>query len=450
MSDPKPKKPMGKGRRIVRLASLTASLAGRYAGTRVKSAFQSAEEAARSRATSYKQSGERIAETLGDLKGAAMKVGQMASVAGDILPRELSSALTKLQKGAPPVPYEVIADQIEAELGCAPELLFEHFDREPFAAASIGQVHRARVDDGREVVVKVQYPGVDSSVDSDLAHLKLALRASGLVQMDRASYNALFKEIRARLYEELDYCNEADNVRLFRKFHQDHPFVVVPDVVGERSSQRILTLTFEDGDHVNDLETRGYSQQARNQIGWNMWLMFLAQLFDLQAIHADPNPANFAFRPDGTIVMYDFGCVKKLAPEILNAYADTAYAGIEEDYDAVHDALDRLGVLRPGGPKIKHEYYKRWRDLFYLPYAEAEEFDYGAATIHDDVVKMIPGVMKRMPSFKMPVELVFIDRVIAGHYANLRVVGSRGPFLDLVTAAVEKHSPLAQQSDVAR
>ncbi len=424
---------------------MTAALAGRHAGVRIKSAFQSAEQAARSRAVAYRKSGERIAETLGDLKGAAMKIGQMASVAGDILPREFSAALTRLQRGAPPMPYQVIERQIESELGSPPQLLFHRFDPEPFAAASIGQVHRARVDDGREVVVKVQYPGVDESVDSDLAHLRLALRASGLVHMDRRAYNALFEEIRQRLHEELDYCNEADNVRMFGEFHRSHPHLVIPRVVGERSSQRILTLTFEDGDDIHQLDHEGYSQTLRDQIGMNLWKTMMDQIFQLNAIHADPNPANFAFRPDGRIVVYDFGCVKKIPPWVVEAYADTVYAGIVEDYEVVHQGLARLGVLREGGPFVGYDYYKRWRDLFYVPFTGSGTFDYGSTTVHESVVKMLPGVARRMPSFAMPVEVVFIDRMVAGHYANLRVIRSRGAFYDLLLPYLQQASPYARK-----
>ena len=439
-----PSKPPGRGARFVRLAGMTASVAGRHAAVKLRTAFQNAEEAARTRAGAYRKSGERIAETLGALKGAAMKIGQMASVAGDVLPRDLARALTTLQRDAPPMPYRVIAEQVEAELGSPPELLFQRFDPAPFAAASIGQVHRARTDDGREVVVKVQYPGVDRSVDSDLAQLRLALRASGLVHMDRRSYAALFEEIRARLHEELDYCNEADNVRTFREFHRDHPFLVIPDVVGERSSQRVLTLTYEEGDDIHDLDALGYSQEARDRIGMNLWRAMLEQIFVLKAIHADPNPANFAFRPDGTIVVYDFGCVKRIPDKVLEAYADTAYAGIVEDYAAVHEGLGRLGVLRPGGPFVGYEYYKRWRDLFYVPFSAPGGFDYGSATIHEDVVRMVPGVVRRVASFAMPVDVVFIDRMIAGHYANLRTVRSRGEFYPLLLSYLRRASPYAR------
>ncbi len=409
----------------MKLAGMTASVAGNYARSRVKSAFMSAESRIAEKATAHQLNGERIAETLGELKGAVMKVGQMASIATDVLPKELATALSTLQKEAPPMPFSVIEDQIRAELGSAPELLFDRFEREPYAAASIGQVHRARTDDGREVVVKVQYPGVDESCDSDLAHLKVALRASGLINLEKKALNALFEEMRARLHEELDYCNEADNVRLFRDFHKQHDFVVVPDVVGERSAQRVLTLTYEHGDHIDDLDPSRYPQEIRNTIGENLFHVFASQLVHLQAIHADPNPANLAFRPDGTVVLYDFGCVKRPLPEVIKTYMGTLQAAIDERYDDVEAGMLALGARNPKGPPIEADYYKLWRDILLVPFLSQEGFDYGNSMIHEGVMKQVPGLLKRLSSFQTPPEVVFIDRAIVGHYGNLRNIGAR-------------------------
>jgi predicted unusual protein kinase regulating ubiquinone biosynthesis (AarF/ABC1/UbiB family) len=420
----------------MKLASMTASVAASYAASRVKSAFKSAEDAARDRASSYRESGERIAETLGELKGAAMKLGQMASIQADFLPKEISGALRKLQREAPPMSYEVIAEQIERELGSIPESLFSRFDPEPFAAASIGQVHRARTDDGREVVVKVQYPGVDASVDSDLMHLKLALKASGLVRTTKKNLDELFQEIRARLHEELDYCNEADNVRLFRKLHANHDFVIIPEVVGERSSQRVLTLTYEPGDDMEHLDREQYSDEIRTRIGTNLFQITMHQIFQFHALHADPNPANFAFRPDGRVVMYDFGCVKKIKPEIAQAYARTLLAAIAEDYEGVERGMLELGARRPEGPPIDPEYYARWRGILIQPFLG--EFDYASSTIHEEVKTMIPGLIKRLNSLQAPVEVVFVDRVVGGHYGNLRKIRAKGRFIDLVMPFVER------------
>lgn len=430
--------PVTKGRRFFKLASMTAQVAGSYAKTRIKSIFQSEEDAERERSAAHELNGGRIARTLGELKGAVMKVGQMASIASDLLPKELAEALRGLQRQAPPVDFSVIARQIESELGSPPELLFKRFEVEPFAAASIGQVHRATTDDGREVVVKVQYPGVDTAVDSDLAQLKFALKAGGLVKratglaVKEQSLDDVFREIRARLHEELDYCNEADNVRKFREFHASHPHVIVPDVVGERSSQRVLTLTYEAGDRIDELDALGYSQEVRDAIGVNLFGALASQLFDRRLLHADPNPGNLAFRPNGDVVLYDFGCVKEIPAGIAAAYARTVRTGIAEDYDGVEEGLRGLGVRNPEGPPVEAAFYKQWRDVLALPFLASELFDFRAATIHDEVIKLIPVALKRLDSFQPPPDIIFIDRAIVGHYGNLRKIRARVRVLELL------------------
>lgn len=423
-------RPATKGRRLFRLASMTARVATNYTKTRIKSVFQSEEAAEASRAEVNRQSGELIAQTLGELKGAVMKVGQMASIARDILPRELAEALSTLQREAPPMGYEVIAEQIEKEFGAHPKTLFSEFSEKPFASASIGQVHRARTDDGREVVVKVQYPGVDDAVDSDLSHLKLALKASGLARINKKALDALFAELRRSLREELDYCNEADNVRLFVDHYRDHPKVVVPEVVGERSSQRVLTLTYEPGDHLHD--TDEYPQDVRDRLGQTVFELLADQIFDWQVLHADPNPANFAFRRDGRLVLYDFGCVKQLQPQIVDAYRDLINAAVQEDYEGVEDGLRRLGARDLDGPEVPYSYYKKWRDLFAQPLLGGD-FDYGTSTLHRDALQLVPGFLaKYVRSFQPPAELVFVDRVVVGHYGTLRRLEARGNFRALL------------------
>jgi predicted unusual protein kinase regulating ubiquinone biosynthesis (AarF/ABC1/UbiB family) len=424
-------KPATKGRRFFKLAGMTAYVMGNYAKTRVGSWFRSEEEDEIARHESNRLSGERIAQTLGQLKGAVMKVGQMASMIGDLLPQEFTSKLLSLQKDAPSVSYDIIAEQIKRELGSAPESLFDEFDEEPFASASIGQVHRAVTDDGREVIVKVQYPGVDEACDSDLTHFKLALKASGLLKLKRKAIDELFAEVRERLHEELDYCNEADNVRLFRDFHRKHPFVIIPDVVGERSSQRVLTLTYEGGDPINRLDDDDYTQEIRNLLGRNLMHFVLSQIFELQAIHADPNHANFAFRPDGSIVVYDFGCVKKMTPQLIQDYRNTLIAALEEDYVTLDNGMIALGARIPEGPVIEPEYYKWWRDILLEPFIHPH-FDYSTATTHEQAIQGVPGVLKRLDSLQMPAQLFFVDRMIVGHYESLRLLRSHGDFRSIL------------------
>jgi predicted unusual protein kinase regulating ubiquinone biosynthesis (AarF/ABC1/UbiB family) len=417
-------KPPTKAKRFFKLAGMTASVAGGYAKTRVKAAFKSKLDAQRDLRRSYAQAGEQIAQTLGELKGAVMKVGQMASITADILPQELSNALKKLQHQAPPMAYDVIQEQVTKELGSPPERLFASFDTTPFASASIGQVHRARTDDGREVVCKVQYPGVDLAVDSDLNHLKFAFRASGLSKISRSSLNDLFDELRLNLHDELDYCLEADSLRFFHEAYgrSDLP-IVIPEVIGEHSSKRVLTMSFESGNSLDQLES--YSQDEKNRLGHNLVRMIAHQLFELNHIHADPNPGNFAFQPDGSIIVYDFGCTKKLPRPIIRSYRDAIVHSIDKDYDAFDEDLLRLGVREPNGPPIEHAYYELWREIILHPLLKNEEYDFGTSVIHKHVLEQVPGLLKRLSSFRPPKELVFLDRMVAGHYGNLLTLGAQ-------------------------
>ena len=420
---------------------MTASAATNYASTRLKGMFQSKEAAEQTREESQRATGQRIAQTLGELKGAVMKVGQMASIAADVLPKEIADALGTLQKEAPPMDYAVIEEQIEKELGALPDVLFKSFDREPFASASIGQVHRAVTDDGRDVICKVQYPGVDGAVDSDLRHLKLALRASGLVNVGRKAMNETFAELRRGLHEELDYTNEANMVRLFKAYHDRHDFITIPNVVPERSSQRVLTLEFEPGDAISTVYDKGYDQETRDLLGVRLFTLMASEIFEFGAIHADPNPGNFACRRDGTLVVYDFGCIKRLPRKIPVAYRDVILDGLDEDYDRVDDALLRLGIRRPDGPRPAKDFYKQWRDMFSDPFLENPVFDYGQAKIHDDVVAMIPKAMRNIASFQPAKEMVFLDRMVAGHYGNLRLLKANVPVLETLKSYLDAFDP---------
>ncbi len=425
-------RPATKSKRFLKLAGMTASVAGGYARTRVKGLFLSKDSAKAEFERHLHSTGIQLTKTLGELKGAVMKVGQMASVAADILPPEISSALSRLQKQAPPMAFEVIAEQIKAEFGKSHDVLFERFDREPYASASIGQVHRARTHSGREVICKIQYPGVDAAVDSDLRHLKIMLRASGIARLNRKAIDSTFEELRERLHEELDYCNEADNLRLFAAYHKKHPFVTIPKVVGERSSKRVLTLTYEIGDPMEELDRLDYTQEERDRLGKSLWTLTAGQIFELSAIHADPNPANFAFHRDGRVVIYDFGCIKELPREIIDTYRDLIVASVYENYDAVEDAVQRLGLRNLDGPPVEHSYYKIWRDCIALPFLESPDFDFRKATMHQEVVKLIPGTLKVLPSFQPARDLIFLNRTVAGHYANLLRLKTRLPVVSLL------------------
>src|SRR5690606_4929743 len=355
--------------RLLRLTGMTTSIASRVAGHSVKGLFQSNEARQKDREKLMRHIGREVASTLGEMKGAVMKVGQIASQMQDLLPPEIADALSVLQKASAPMPFSVIRRQIKRELGDEPAALFAEFSEQPFAAASIGQVHRARLHDGRDVVVKVQYPAVKESIDSDMRHLRRILRLGGLLKVEEATLDAIFREIRDQLEEELDYRREADNLQRFRAFHADEPWLVIPDVIDSHSSDRVLTLTFEPGDDLDTVRTSdAYDQPLRNLLGERIFDAIGRQMFVLRAVHCDPHPGNFAYRPDGSIVMYDFGAIKRIDEEDIAAFRDLTQAAYEDDIPQLEQVLYRLGIRKTQGPAISREFYMRWVDLLLPPF----------------------------------------------------------------------------------
>jgi predicted unusual protein kinase regulating ubiquinone biosynthesis (AarF/ABC1/UbiB family) len=435
-SDKPPKAPPAtRTARFLKLAGMTASVASQYAGQRVRRALGREEDNERRQAEAYDRMATQIADTLGELKGAVMKVGQIASQTQDFLPKEFALALQKLQKDAPPMAFSVIREQLENELGAPITELFASVDESAYAAASIGQVHRARTLDGREVIIKVQYPGVDRSLDSDLKQLKMTLKLGGLLKIPKESVDQLFNELRERLSEELDYTNEARNIDRFRHFHEAHPWLTIPAVVPELSSRRVLTLILEEGDHISEVVPERYSQQTIDLIGQHLFQTMADQLFVFKAIHGDPHAGNFAFRPDGTVILYDFGCVKQLKPKIVEAYRRTLKAAIGENYKALDQCLIDLGARVEGKPAVDEAYYAMWRDIFIQPFASPlEKYNFGEADIHKQVAAKASTVLQYWESFKPPVESIFIDRMIAGHYWMLKRLGVQAAFRQALEA----------------
>lgn len=208
------------GRRFMKLAGMTASIATRSVSNSIRNIRADEEQKQAARSQLFQDIGVQIANTLGEMKGAVMKVGQIASQYKDIFPPEVAKAISKLQRQAPPMPFPAIQKQLEKELGQPIDNLFTSFDREPFAAASIGQVHKAILPNGEQVVVKVQYPGVDEACESDLKQVRLALRLMGVLKIDKKLQDRLFAEIQDSLNAELNYEIEAQNLTVFKTFHE--------------------------------------------------------------------------------------------------------------------------------------------------------------------------------------------------------------------------------------
>ncbi len=429
-------------KRFIKLAGMTASVAGQYTRAKVKGVFRSDEAREEDLAEMYREVGWSIVETLGELKGAAMKVGQALSQMQHLLPDEFSEELSKLQSQAVPVPYEAIESQLVSEFGFPPEKLFARFDREPYAAASVGQVHRAATWDGVEVVVKIQYPGVDVSCESDLNHLRRALQLGGLLKVDRNALEEVFDEVHHKLMLELDYRLEAKNLRFFREHYQRAEKIIIPDLVENFCSKRVLTLVYEPGDHLAEMKAPKYSQEMINEIGRRLFNLMGDQLFFLHRIHGDPHPGNFAFREDGSIVMYDFGSVSDLSPELVAAYVRIARAALDGDYLTLDQELIDVGVRNADAAPVEESYYEYWLDIFLRPLQQDHSYQYSLQNLQEEMFKRKDMLLSHWGAFQPCADTLFVNRVITGHFLNLANMGVEHAYLEdlermLVEARIE-------------
>ena len=296
-----------------RIGKLGFSLMGSYLGYQAQNLLLGKTTQPERRTRFRQQASQQVREELGALKGPVMKLGQVLSMQGEFLSEEAVRELATLQMHAPPMHATLARAQFQSALGQDPEALFREFDPVPVAAASLGQVHRAVTFHGEKVAVKIQYPAIRSAIEDDLKLLRsvtLPTRLTGHVPA------ALLDEIQRGLLEETDYVREADSLEYFRKGLAGLPHVTVPRVYREFSSDRVLTMSFVEGESLADWLKRRPSQTLRNLVAVRICEVYETQVRWLKSIHADQHPGNYLFRPDGHIGLVDFGCVKRTTLDI--------------------------------------------------------------------------------------------------------------------------------------
>ncbi len=286
----------------------------------------------------------QVAAALGNMKGALMKIGQMASYLDDGMPEPVRAALASLQQDAPPMSAELTAQVVRDELGADPARVFAQWDPEPIAAASIGQVHRAVTQSGLAVAVKVQYPGVDDAIRADLVNTDLLFRALGMM-FPGLDPGPLVDELRARLTEELDYGNEAVNQRFFVDAFRGHPNISVPGVIDELSTRRVLTTELAVGSRFAEVEQ--WSQTERDLAAEAIYRFVFGSIYRLHAFNGDPHPGNYLFRPGGHVTFLDFGLVKRYLPADVELFESLIrLLVVEHDVPAFRRLLEDHHVLR--------------------------------------------------------------------------------------------------------
>ena len=300
------------------------------------------------------EAAEHVSEVLGQMKGPAMKIGQMASMMDfNRLPSgELDGFQARfedLRDSAPQVPFKEMQKVIERELGERISDVFCEFDRDAAAAASIGQVYRARLHDGRRVAVKVQYPGVAAAVRADLQNLGLLMRAAKRFApgLDAA---AMASEIRERVTEELDYEHEAQTQRAFARRWRGHPFIVIPDVVTSLSRERVLVTEWVEGMSFKRLKAA--PAVTRDRVGEIVFRFFFGSLYRFGQFSGDPHPGNFLLLEDGRVAFLDFGMTKTVPRATIETELGVLRAGLDGDAATVRAGLASLGFFDPADPRI--------------------------------------------------------------------------------------------------
>ncbi|WP_435337170.1 ABC1 kinase family protein [Acinetobacter sp. LH3_13] len=403
------------GRRFMKLASMTASIATKTVTNSLKNITADEEQKNAARSQLFQDIGIQIADTLGEMKGAVMKVGQIASQYKDIFPPEVAKAISKLQRQAPAMPFTEIKAQVEKELGKPLDKIFKHFDETPFAAASIGQVHKAILPNGEQVVVKVQYPGVDEACESDLKQVRLALRLMGVLKIDRKLQDRLFQEIQESLDNELNYQIEAQNLEVARTFHAAlDDKIIIPQVFKDYSSRHILTLSLEQGESIETAST--WPQGTRNTLGRRLLRAMGQEIFYLKRFHCDPHPGNFAFRQDGSVVIYDYGGVKTLSNDAVHHFRQLIHAARAQDIAEIEQHLDALQAISALG-KFPEDLYLQWLEVLMRPLTT--HYDFAENSAHHDGVELVKSSLKYWDVFKPSPDTLMVNRTVSGHYWNL-------------------------------
>lgn len=356
----------------------------------------------------------RVTERLSHLRGAAMKLGQMISMdAGDVLPAELSEIMARLRDDAHRMPPAQLDKVLVREWGADWRSRLSAFDARPIAAASIGQVHRARSRDGRELAIKIQYPGVRESIDADVDNVATLLRLSGMLprELDVAP---LLAEAKRQLHEEADYGREGAQMTRFGALVADLPGLVVPVLEPALTTDRILAMSFVPGVPIETLESA--PQATRDAVVRSLIDLVLRELFDFGWMQTDPNFGNYRYQPDsGRLVLLDFGAVRAVAPETSAGYRRLIRAGLDGDRDAVRAAALDAGFIGAGAVGRHRARVDAMIDVIVGELRRPGAFDFGdrgfVAVLRDQGFEIAAD---RESWHLPPVDLLFVQRKISG------------------------------------
>lgn len=376
---------------------------------------------------------EDVAKELGEMKGVLMKAGQLISFIFEGLPDEAQDALAVLQADAAPMAPSLAAGVIEGDLGKQPERVFLEWSDLPVAAASIGQVHRAVTPDGRDVAVKVQYPGVHEAIESDLDAAEVMYAMFSAMMLKGLDVHGLVDELRGRMREELDYGLEASNLAEFEERFRGHPWVRVPRLVPEFSTARLLTSEWVDGISFDEFRTTE-SHDTKQRAAEVIWRFSQRAIHHYGIFNGDPHPGNYKFHHDGSVTFLDFGLVKRWSPgewETLKPTMDAII--VQRDPELLVREMERSGFLRSGHGLDAGLIYD-YVSSPYVPYL-TDEFTFTREWMRDTLARIFDVQGPHAPvieQLNLPPSFVILDRVVWGVSAILGKLEAHGPWRSML------------------
>ena len=358
----------------------------------------------------------RVAEQLATMRGAAMKIGQMLSMdTGDFLPRELADILARLRDGARHMPPEQLQQVMREAYGSDWETLFYGFDMTPLAAASIGQVHKTFSPDGREIVLKIQYPGVADSIDSDVDNIASLLRLSGLMPAG-IDIQPLLDDAKVQLKDEADYLKEAEFLQAFGRLLGKDKRFLLPEVLPELTHRKVLAMTFVSGSPIDTL--LDLPQAERDRVMTALIELMLLELFELRMVQTDPNFANYQYRrKTGEIVLLDFGATRRFKASFVNNYRRLVRAAIAGDEAKLVAAAERLGYAMGEPGSEYRELVLQFLILALEPLRQDAAYDFARSDMARNMSRLAEDVTRYRDAWQAPpTDAIYFHRKVGGMF----------------------------------
>ncbi|MET1076805.1 MAG: AarF/ABC1/UbiB kinase family protein [Pseudomonas sp.] len=404
--------------RFLRLAGTGTRIAGNLLGQQLRPG-----------ATDWQPVGDLLGSVLGEMKGPVLKLGQLASQWEDVLPAPVAQALAQLQNRVPALPFEALLPHLEAVYGEDLGHFFRSVEAQPFAAASLGQVHRAVGLDGQALVLKVQYPGIAEICAADMRQLRRLLPLGRLFRAPAAQLEGVYRELEAAIADELDYAAEMQRLCRFTAFFADWPGLRLPVPQVELCRPGVLVLTDEPG--LPFAEVGQASLEVRQRLAVTLVRWLGAQAFELGLLHADPHPGNFAYTEAGELVVYDFGSVQALGAPLREAYVQLFRALQAQDSAQLENAFQALGTRQPSST-VPNGLYRRLHGLLGPLLQPGENWDFAETPIHQQLMALMPNVLGALGSLQPSPSTLLVNRTLEGHYWNLCRLAVAVPVADLL------------------